>query len=310
MKPITYLLGLALMLPFAPARSQTAPPQPTTTVAILVYPGVELLDFAGPLEVFSLMERSQVFTVAAQPGTLPVMENVLTITPDYTLANSPQPDILVVPGASGEAIRQVLGDTAVIDWIQRTTAGRQLTMSVCTGAYVLAKAGLLAGKTATTHWGSTRMLKQMYPTTNVLENTRFVADGKLLTTAGVSAGIDGALHVVAQLRGKPAARSIAELIAYEPYDQQAGVVVGQQPDKPRSVKKTPKRPAPAPVKPVAISAPTPPLAADGIDPVCRMHVAKGTTPTAVFGGKQYGFCSGVCHERFVKEPGRYVTKSR
>lgn len=282
---------LALLLGITgPMLAQNVAPAAPLNVAILLFPDVEPLDFAGPLEVLSHMEATEVYTVATKPGPLTTMNKALHVTPDYTLANAPQPDILVVPGRPG--VREAAGDSALLGWITQTAARRQLTMSVCTGAFVLAKAGLFTGKTVTTHWGSTRMLRAMYPMTNVVENTRFVEDGKLLTTAGVSAGIDGALRVVQQQRGTAAAYALAELISYDHFDPQAGFVVGRNSSKvPKISLKSPKQPVATAVKPVAALPPSPPLAADGTDPVCRMSVAKGTAITTPFGGKQYGFAA-------------------
>lgn len=311
----TYLVSLSFLLVSVVASAQENRPvsAPTpTTVAILLYPGVELLDFAGPLEVFSNMNNSRVYTVAARPGPLNTMKKSLTLTPDYTLANCPQPDVLIVPGASGDPIQTVTADTAVINWIRRTAPQRQLTMSVCTGAYLLGKAGLLDNKTVTTHWASTQMLQQMTPKARVMEQTRFVEDGNLLTTAGVSAGIDGALHAVARLRSASDARAVAELIEYDHWNPESGLVVGQHPTAHAKPSKTaPKRTKPTPVavaKPVKPAAKMTPLAAEGIDPVCRMTVPKGTETTLMFGGKQYGFCSNICRDRFQHNPARYATK--
>lgn len=287
--------------------SNTAP----TTVVILLYPGVELLDFAGPLEVFSAMQNSRVVTVAAKPGPLVVMKNALTVIPDFTIETCPQPDVLVVPGASSEAIQQVMSDSSVINWIRRTRPKRELTMSVCTGTYVLAQAGELHGKTVTTHWSSTKMLRAMYADVQVKDGTRFVEDGNLLTTAGVSAGIDGALHVVAKLRGTQAARAVAELMEYDYWNPKTGLVMGQQPAKVSSAKtaklarKVIVAKATLPAKPGPILNA---LTADGIDPVCGMTVPKGTTNSAMFGGKKYGFCSDMCRERFQQNPTKYVQK--
>ena len=247
---------------------------------------------------------------SAKAGPLHSMRKSLTITPDYSLADCPIPDILIVPGASGDYVQAVVSDTAVIHWIQRTTVQRRLTMSVCTGAYILGKAGLLDNKTVTTHWGSTQMLQQMTPKARVMEQTRFVEDGKLLTTAGVSAGIDGALHAVARLRGASDARAVAELIEYDHWNPESGLVIGQHPNAHAKPSKTaPKLTTPMPVamaKAVKPAAKTTPLSADGLDPVCRMTVPKGTETTLMFGGKQYGFCSGICKSRFEREPAKYT----
>ncbi|MFD2570058.1 DJ-1/PfpI family protein [Spirosoma soli] len=278
-----------------------------TTVVILLYPGVELLDFAGPLEVFSLMENTKVVTVAAKPGSLAIMKKTLTITPDYPLETCPQPDILVVPGASPDHIRTVVDDAAVINWIRQTTPKRALTMSVCTGAYVLAKAGLFTGKTVTTHWASTQMLQQMNADARVMEHTRFVEDGKLVTTAGVSAGIDGALRVVSRLKGPAAARSIAETIEYDKWDPNSGLIVGQQPPT-KGIRSGKKQAVAKPVSPIKPAGPGTALATDGVDPVCGMTVQKGTAVTMMFGATRYGFCSEICRTRFKREPAKYVSR--
>lgn len=315
----TYLLFLYFLLFSGVTSAQKsgavampAPSHAPTTVAILLYPGVELLDFAGPLEVFSNMNNSRVYTVAARPGPLKTMKKSLTLTPDYTLTDCPIPDILVVPGAADNYVQAVVADTAVVNWIRRTTAQRQLTMSVCTGAFILGKAGLLDNKTVTTHWGSTQLLQQRSPKARVVEQTRFVADGKLLTTAGVSAGIDGALQAVARLRSPQDARAVAEIIEYDHWNPQSGLVIGQHSTAGAKLLKTaPKRTTPTPVvvtKAVKPTATMTPLAAEGLDPVCRMTVPKGTQTTVMFGGKQYGFCSGSCKTRFERNPATYVAK--
>ncbi len=285
---------------------QAQPAQPTARpvkVAILLFPGVELLDFAGPLEVFNHMEGTTVFTVASQTGPMKIMQSMLTVTPDHSLKTAPQPDILVVPGGRME---DVMADTAVVDWVRRTTAGRQLTMSVCTGTYLLGQAGLLDGKTVTTHWAATSMLRQMLPKTTVKENTRFVDAGALVTTAGVSAGIDGALHVVARLRGQPAAEQIARLMEYDKWEPEAGFVVGKPAKRPSARSKS-AAPKPA-VSTHAASGRrslTGPLASL-VDPVCRMTVDKATTDTAYYAGKYYGFCSKMCQQHFKRAPTAYL----
>ncbi|PRY24546.1 YHS domain-containing protein [Spirosoma oryzae] len=297
------LLFCCLFALLSAIHSGSAQPKPPVVkpvkIAILLFPGVELLDFAGPLEVFNHMEGASVFTVASQIGPMKMMQNMLTVTPDYTLNTVPQPDILVVPGGRME---DVMADTAVVNWIRRTTAGRQLTMSVCTGTYLLGQAGLLDGKTVTTHWAATDMLRQMMPKTTVKEHTRFVDAGSLVTTAGVSAGIDGALHVVARLRGQQAAQQIARLMEYDKWEPEAGLVIGKPAKRPltRSKLAVSQKVTSSRRKPVE----TP---ASQIDPVCHMAVDKITTAdTAYYAGKYYGFCSKLCKQHFKREPAAYI----
>lgn len=225
MKHILILLLVALTN--CPMYAQSNAAEKPVHVAILLYPGVELLDFAGPLEVFAAMKNSRVFTVAAKPGPLHSMRKSLVMTPDFTLDNCPAVDVLVVPGATPDVIREVTADSSTINWIRRVHAQSQLTMSVCTGIYLLGQANVLTNKTITTHWASVSYLRKAYTHSNVVENARFVDDGNLLTTAGVSAGIDGALRVVARLQGEEAARTIARYIEYDAYRPNAGLVVGK-----------------------------------------------------------------------------------
>src|SRR5262249_24266077 len=169
--------------------------KPGRTVAIFVHQQVELLDFAGPGEVFAAADKGRafnVYTVAAAEGEI-VSQRFLTIKPQYTLANCPKPDIVVLPGGNTHI---PLNDAKVIKWIQKVAPDAEIVMSVCTGALLLAKAGLLDGKEATTHWGMIEGLKKAAPKTKVHADRRVVDTGKVVTTAGVSAGIDGSLHVV------------------------------------------------------------------------------------------------------------------
>ncbi len=186
-------------------------------VAILVYEGVELLDFAGPGEVFAAAQTIEgrpafnVYTVAATAKAI-TSQGFVKVTPRYTVKNSPRPDIIVLPGGN---VQSTTRNQRVMRWIESATRESEVTMSVCNGAYLLARAGLLAGKRATTHWGAISGLRTEAPTATVLENVRLVDNGQIVTTAGVSAGIDGALHVVERLLGTPAARLTARYMEYE-----------------------------------------------------------------------------------------------
>jgi putative intracellular protease/amidase/YHS domain-containing protein len=182
-------------------------------VAVFVHEGVELLDFAGPAEVFAAAghhEAFNVYTVAASDGEIK-SQGFLTVKPQYTFANCPKPDIIVLPGGNTGI---PLKDERVIQWIQQRTEETEISMSVCTGAFLLAKAGLLDGKDATTHWGSIDALKKDAPKAKVHSDRRFLDNGKIVTCAGVSAGIDGALHVVERLLGKATAEETARYMEY------------------------------------------------------------------------------------------------
>ncbi len=171
-------------------------------VAILLFDGVELLDFAGPAEVFIVAAEGRsfrVFTVAESTDPLKTMGGI-TVTPDFRYEDAPSAEILVVPGGSTRSVGQ-----AGIAWIRRATGKSEIVMSVCFGAFLLAKVGLLDGIDATTHHWGTDDLKKAAPQCNVVTGKRYVDSGKVITTAGVTAGIDGALHIVDRLLGEEAA---------------------------------------------------------------------------------------------------------
>jgi transcriptional regulator GlxA family with amidase domain len=195
-----------------PAAADT-PQAKRRNVAIFVHEGVELLDFSGPGEVFAAADHGrafEVYTVAATSEPI-TSQRFVSIKPQYTISNCPKPDIIVLPGG---ATNIPLGDAKVIEWIKRASQDAEVTLSVCTGAFLLAKAGLLDGREATTHWGSIEGLKREAPKTVVRENVRFVDNGKIITAAGVSAGIDGALHVVVKLLGQQVASGTARYMEY------------------------------------------------------------------------------------------------
>lgn len=184
--------------------------------AILIYEEVELLDFAGPGEVFQVTRKDQkpafkVYTVSASPATVTCQE-FLHIQPQHTFETAPQADILLIPGGS---TTRVTDDPKAMDWIRKAAGGAKIVISVCTGAFILAEAGLLDHKKATTWHRAIDQLRKKAPLTEIVEQTRLVDNGKIITTAGVSAGIDGALHIVSRLLGKETAAETARYIEYE-----------------------------------------------------------------------------------------------
>jgi transcriptional regulator GlxA family with amidase domain len=185
-------------------------------VAILIFEDVEVLDFCGPFEVFSVTGRApeenpfNVYTVAEKSPIL--TRGKLSVNPSYTLGQCPQPDILIVPGGSGT--RQEMHNQSLIKWIRTCSEQAELVLSVCTGALLLAKAGLLEGLTATTHHGALDLLKVIAPNTTV-QHKRFVDNGRIILAAGISAGIDMSLYVVAKLLGEETAINTAQQMEYE-----------------------------------------------------------------------------------------------
>ena len=200
---------------------------PTKKVAILMFDDVEVLDFAGPFEVFAVtlelnkgdsLEDSfaarpfAVFTVAENPGAVSA-RNGLSINPDCTISDCPPPDILIVPGGIGT--RKLIDNSAIINWIETCSQTAELVLSVCTGSLLLAKAGLLEGLAATTHHKALELLRELAPNTTVIENQRFVDNGKIITSGGIAAGIDMSLYVVSKLLGKQQAEQTAEYMEYK-----------------------------------------------------------------------------------------------
>lgn len=192
-----------------------------TGTAILIFPDIEVLDFCGPFEVFSTVRLNEVnrrydlspfdvFLVAetAEPVTA---TGGLKVVPDHTFDTAPQADLLVVPGGWGT--RREVDNPRLIDWVRAQAAGAKLVMSVCTGSFLLGTAGLLSGKRATTHWRSLDRMQETFPDVTVEDGLHWVDDG-ILTSAGISAGIDLALRVVARICGEPIARATAKHMEY------------------------------------------------------------------------------------------------
>lgn len=197
----------------------------TRTVGILIFPEVEGLDFCGPFEVFaiarsgdSLDDNDRLFDVytIAENDHLVRCRGGLQVQPHFTIDNHPPLDILVVPGGTGADVIYA-GNDRVLDWIAAQAAQIELTTSVCTGAKLLAKRGLLDGKRATTHWGSVESLQRRHPEVDVVGDARFVDAGEVVTSAGVSAGIDMSLHVVSRLYGEKIAARTARIMEYDGY---------------------------------------------------------------------------------------------
>lgn len=195
-------------------------------IALVLFDEVEVLDFAGPFEVFSVTGRRnlgnpfEVFTVA-EKETIQARNN-LVVKPTYTFDQTPDADIFLVPGGGGYfsngqpfGSRREMNNPVMINWVKNQHAKSELTLSVCTGALILAKAGLLDGLQATTHFMAIDTLRQLAPTTTVLPDKRFVDNGKIILSAGVTAGIDMAFYVVAKLQGPEVALETARYMQYD-----------------------------------------------------------------------------------------------
>jgi transcriptional regulator GlxA family with amidase domain len=191
-------------------------------VGILIFPNVEVLDFCGPFEVFSVTRLNEdqrreepapfeVILVAEQSAPVTTTGGMRVI-PDYSLDNCPPLDILVVPGGWG--VRQEINNAGLIAWIAARGQAVETLTSVCTGAMLLGQAGLLEGRRATTHWRSLGWMRESFPAVQVEEALHVVEDGHIVTSAGISAGIDMTLRVVVRYYGEAVARNTARQMEY------------------------------------------------------------------------------------------------
>jgi transcriptional regulator GlxA family with amidase domain len=211
------LLSLSMIATALPIAAKGPAPY-TRNVAIVVYEGVELLDFAGPGEVFGAAsgfgrDRQQrafnVYTVAISKQ--PLTSRFVKIEPQYSIDDAPKPDVIVIPGGSTGAL---LDSPKFMAWLKTAQAEAEITLTVCTGAFTVAKLGLLDGKQVTTFYGAIDDLRRETPKATVVDGRRFVDNGSIITTAGVSAGIDGSLHTVARLLGRAVADRTAQYMEY------------------------------------------------------------------------------------------------
>lgn len=188
----------------------SAEAHPKTRVAILLFEGVQIIDFAGPYEVFG-HAGFDVFTVA-EKATPVTTAMGLTVTPRFTFESCPQADILVIPGGD---VDQAKESPSIRRWVQDRSQHVAQLMSVCNGALILGNTGLLDGQTATTYYRALDALQAEAPKVKVVRDRRFVDNGKFITTAGLSSGIDGALHLVERLKGKGEAQAAALGMEYD-----------------------------------------------------------------------------------------------
>lgn len=191
-------------------------------VGILIFDDVEVLDYCGPFEVFSVTRRDEgrrlqeksPFEVLLVAETLDDVTTTggMRVRPDVTFEDHPALDILVVPGGMGT--RREMANPAVLDFVKAQASTADLVASVCTGSLILGQAGLLKGLRATTHWASLDLLRQLLPDTCVEPGAHVVDEGKILTSAGIAAGIDLALRIVARCCGETVARATAKRMEY------------------------------------------------------------------------------------------------
>jgi transcriptional regulator GlxA family with amidase domain/YHS domain-containing protein len=276
----------------ANANSSSAPLKPSADgdipVAFVLSDGAVMIDFAGPWEVFQdamiggnnmdmKMGMFKLYTVAET--TKPIRASGgMKIIPDYSFADAPAPKVIVIPAQSAQGHPS----QAMQDWIRKSAKTADVTMSVCTGAFLLANTGLLSGKAATTHHSSYKQIAMDYPDIQLRRGARFVDNGNIATAGGLSSGIDLALHVVERYYG----RETAETTAYEMEYQGRGWT------DPNSNQVYAAK---------LVSTAEHPLCA-----VCDMDVNSKTAPKSVYKGKRYYFCSEDHKEVFDKSPQKYV----
>jgi transcriptional regulator GlxA family with amidase domain len=257
------------------------PAEGSIPVAFLISEGAVIIDFCGPWEVFQDVNvpgradgAFRLYTVAET--TRPIMASGgMKIVPDYSLASAPSPKVVVIPAQSTRS-------EAALEWIRKSAKSADMVMSVCTGAFLLAKTGLLSGKAATTHHSSFRAFATQFPDIELKRGARFVESGNLATAGGLSSGIDLALRVVERYYGSKAAETTAYYMEYQ----------GQgwtNPDSNQLYAESRTSTAEHP-----------------LCPVCEMEVDPATDPKSVYEGKTYYFCSKDHKETFDAAPGKFI----
>ena len=281
------LLG-AVALTAAAASAQTGlkkltpPPKGSIPVAFVISPGAVVIDFTGPWEVFQdavvpgVQNPFHLYTVAEREGPVTASAGMKLVA-GYSFANAPQPKIVVIPAQQGGA--------ALETWIKKVAPLADLTMSVCTGAFHLAKTGLLDGKSATTHHASYVQFAKAFPQVNLKRGFRFVDEGNVASAGGLTSGIDLALHVVERYFGREAAVSTAYYMEYQGrgWMDSSGAANAEY----------------AEAKPPAGNYP--------VDPVCGMPVAADSKFVAKRDGHEYRFCQKSCQDQFDADPAAFVT---
>lgn len=187
-----------------------APAITPTRVVILLFEGVQIIDFTGPWEVFG---QARFAVVTASRDGAPVTTAMgMRVTPHHSLADAPQADLLVIPGGDVEATYR---DEAILAWVRRQAEAAEHVLTVCNGAFILARTGLLDGLTATTFYRLLDELERFAPKVQVVRDRRFVDNGRIVTTAGLSSGIDGSLHLVEKILGRGRAQQVALHLEYQ-----------------------------------------------------------------------------------------------
>jgi transcriptional regulator GlxA family with amidase domain len=205
----------------------------TISVGIFIFDEVEVLDFAGPYEVFTTASRVfrridasrpvpfKIFTIARNENSVRTRPGLI-VQADYTISNHPAIDLLIVPGG---IVTAEIATSTVPEWIASLSQRTKLIASVCTGAFLLAKAGLLDGKSATTHWEDIADMQAMFPSVKVMEGSRWVDEGTVVTSAGISAGIDMSLYLVERFAGRELSLRTARQMDYHRHEDSEAMLL-------------------------------------------------------------------------------------
>ena len=283
--------------PAMPNSTKPAKAEKTRNVAFLIYDGVETLDLGGPLDVFTKANTItgggyNAYTVGLTHDTVQSEGQTFGLTPKFSIDDAPKPDIIIVPGASPQRVIEVSQDPRIQNWLKANAQPDQTVMSICTGAFIVGSAGLFDGKDATTHWMTLPQFATRFPLARTYDGVRYIGDGNVYSSGGVTSGIDGALHLVEQFSGKDAADSVARVLQYR-----RDTPVFPAATKARVLPKTAAEPGAKATK----------LALDH-DPVCGMTIGPDDSYRATYGGKTYGFCSAHCRDQFEANPTKYLAK--
>jgi putative intracellular protease/amidase/YHS domain-containing protein len=281
------LIPVAIFIAAAPTDTGLLKPpaKEPIPVAFLISDGAVVIDFCGPWEVFqdvNVPSRTempfQLYTVAETRKPIRTSGG-MQIVPDYTIADAPAPKVIVIPAQSEPT-------EAVLDWIRKSSKTTDVTMSVCTGAFVLAKTGLLNGKSATTYHGAFGLFAMKFPDVQLKRGARFVENGNLATAGGLSSGIDLALRVVERYYG----RDVAQKTAYNMEYQGQGWMNAES----NQIYAT-----------ALVSTAEHPLCA-----VCGMDIDPKIAPKSAFKGQTYYFCSDTDKKTFDTAPEKFVVTGK
>jgi putative intracellular protease/amidase/YHS domain-containing protein len=273
----------------AESAAQTNPLKPpaegSIPVAFLISEGAQVIDFTGPWEVFQDVvvpgrtdHPFRLYTVSESASPIRTSGG-MKVVPEYTFENAPQPKVIVIPAQSQPS-------QATVEWIRKSAKSADVTMSVCTGAFVLAKTGLLSGKSATTYHGAFVRFSNQFPDIQLKRGARFVEDGNLATAGGLSSGIDLALRVVERYFGRDVAQQTAYDLEYQ----------GRGWTDPGSNQIYAAQPVSSAEHPVCL--------------VCGMNVDPATAPKSVYKNKTYYFCSEDDKKTFDAAPDKFVKTDR